>query len=358
MRIPDELMDDQGKQVNVLRAWPRGDGSLVIEGREESTGRVRAGRIDAQGRTLLVPFRTDPSLPGLASDAPAGELLVHRLKRRAVIRTDGHYRKFIAGGKAPAVTAAHRAASSCLTGSGLHAPDVVASDEFSVTLTAVPGLSLHELGRSLAAQRDQWEQGWKLWADRWPVFVRTARSARSAVTRAHSAGDEVATVERWTRLALSTGALHVPETRVRDALASVARSLMAGGSCAGMAHRDLHDKQILADAGSGSVGIIDCDTLAVAEPALDLANLSVHLDFRVAQGLLPTSAAAVGKHHVRAAAESLRVPEARLNAYAQATALRLACIYAFRPPYRTTAHTWFADLEANLHSRSFSEVAL
>lgn len=381
--IPDELVDEQGKHVRVLRAWPRHDGSLTIEGRESSSGKVRAGRIDARGRTLLVPFRTDASLPGLTPDAPAGELLVHRLKRRAVVRTDGQYRKFVAGGKARSVADAHRAAATCLAASGLAVPDVVASDDFGLTLTAVPGLSLFELGRRLpnsdvgptdtsadagvpaqanspappnhpaehdSLQHNQWGQAWKLWADRWPAFVEAAGAVIPAVSGSYTATDEIATVKRWTSLAMSTGALHLPEDRVSGALALVARSLAAAGSSTGVAHRDLHDKQILAEPETGSVGVIDCDTLTVAEPALDLANLSVHLDFRVAQGLLRTGAATVGKRNIRAVADSLRVPEARLNAYAAATALRLACIYSFRPPYRTTARNWFAGLEANLRS--------
>lgn len=368
VRIPSELADEVGNPVHVLRAWPRGDGSLIVEGREEGTARVRAGRVDARGHASLVPFRTDASLPGLTTEAPTGELLVHRLKRRAVVRTDGHYRKFVAGGKALSVADAHLGAAARLAGSGLTVPDVVATDDSSFTLTAVPGLSLYELGLRLpdaeiapadaplaacggAPEYNQWERAWELWAERWPEFVETGSAGASAIARTHSATDEIATVERWTRLAVATGALQVPEARVRDAMRSVAQSLLVGNSPAGAAHRDLHDKQILADVTAGSVGIIDCDTLAVAEPALDLANLSVHLDFRVIQGMLPAGAAAVGKNQIQAAAESLGVPEARFNAYASATALRLACIYAFRPPYRTTAHTWFTALEADYFSR-------
>lgn len=367
-RIPGEVPDDDGRIVRIHRAWPRRGGSLIVEGREIGSDRIRAGRIDADGRASIVPFAHDPALPALSTEGSSGELLVHRLKRRAVVRSDGQYRKFIAGGKASAVAGAHLAAVKALAGSGLEVPDVVASDEHSVTLTAVPGMSLFELGRTSGAAigtiapdssggaggaaLEAWERSWKLWADRWPQFVGgPATTAASMAARGHSAADEVRTIERWLELG-AFDALGVSEGRLRGVAAGVAKSLLADTSPARLAHRDLHDKQILVDPDQGSVGIIDCDTLSIAEPALDLANLSVHLDFRVAQNLLSAEAAALGKQHIQETAWALEISPARFEAYASATAIRLACIYAFRPPYRTVARTWFNDLEARLVTAS------
>lgn len=367
LKVPSEHTGANGEHVLIHRAWPRSDGSLVIEGRESGSGRVRAGRIDAGGSPSLVPFCEDPSLPGLApSEVPGSDLLVHRLKRRAVVRTEGQFRKYVAGGKATTVAHAHLTAAAGLAGSGLVVPDVVASDRHSVTLTAVPGVNLHDLGRSACAgdggyrspdndddcaSLARWSRAWELWADRWPGFVGAAAGTASSgvgslvAAPSHTAEHEAGIVERWIQLVDSFEALEVPRHRLRSASASVVRALRAGQSPASLAHRDLHDKQILVDPDTGTVGIIDCDTLAVAEPALDLANLSVHLEFRVVQGLLPSRAAAIGQHHIRMVVEVLQVPEARFNAYALATALRLACIYAFRPPYRETAHAWLGQIE-------------
>lgn len=363
MHIPGVLMDDEGNEVQIRRAWPLGDGSLILEGCEGSSGRIRAGRIDPDGRASMVPFREDGALPGLGSEALMGDLLVHRLKRRAVVRSGGLYRKFIAKGRAAAVADAHLAAAARLTESGFQAPDVVASDENSVTLTAVPGVSLHDLGRGLSVvgpapvvgeygnctSLNAWNHAWKLWADRWPQFVGALETTGSVLSvRTHSARDEVRTVERWVELAIAFDALAVPSDRLHRMTSAAAKFLLAGTSPKRPAHRDLHDKQILVDSDSGAVGIIDCDTLAVAEPALDLANLAVHLDFRVAQGLLTDGAAALGKQHIRRAAGTLQIPDTRFEAYAFATALRLACIYAFRPPYRQVARTWFRTIEERL----------
>ncbi|MDF9278664.1 phosphotransferase [Arthrobacter sp. EH-1B-1] len=368
MHIPVELPNDGGPPVRIHRVWPRSDGSLVIEGREPRTGRIRAGRIDAEGCASLVPFRDDRALPGLDAD-PSGELLVHRLKRRAVVRADGRYTKFLAGGKAAAVRDAHLAAAAGLAGSGVVAPDVVAASEHSITLSAVPGVSLHDLGRGLDAGTwsasgvgsdhgsrplDAWSRAWALWAERWPAFVGTSISNEpSMAARIHSAQDEVRTLERWVGLAVEFDALGVSEDRLRRVSASVGTSLLNSSSPAGLAHRDLHDKQVLVDPGTRSVGIIDCDTLALAEPALDLANLAIHLNFREAQGLLPAGTATVGGHYIHEVAEVLAVPFPRFEAYAAATALRLACVYAFRPPYRDMASTWFSELEERLGKRTF-----
>lgn len=368
MRLPGELSDGNGEELRIRRAWPRSDGSLVVEGREAGSDRVRAGHIDADGRVSVVPFREDPALRGLSSEAPTGDLLVHRLKRRAVVRLKGQYRKFISRGKASSVAHAHLSAAACLAGSGLAVPDVVASDDSSVTLAAVPGMSLHELGRMAGADCgppfssraahvyapwEGWGQAWELWTLRWPEFVNAQVALGSFPgTRCHTPEDEAGTVERWVDFAVDFEALGVSENRLRNASASVVGFLLGGESPVRLAHRDLHDKQVLIDPGSGSLGIIDCDTLALAEPALDLANLSIHLDFRVAQGLLSPGAAALGKHRIREVAEVLEVPEVRFDAYAAATALRLACIYAFRPPYRATARIWFSRLEERLKTRT------
>ena len=367
MRIPSEVTDGDGEEIRIHRAWPRSDGSLVVEGREAGSRRIRAGHIDDDGRIVMMPFREDPALPGLSLEAPAGDLLVHRLKRRAVVRLEGQYRKFISRGKASSVAHAHLSAAACLAGTGLVVPDVVASDDSSVTLAAVPGISLHELGRRVGADSgppsssraaeghapwEGWDQAWKHWTHRWPEFVRAPVALGSLPgARCHTPEDEAGTVKRWIDFAVSFEALGVSEDRLRSASASVAGSLLDGVSPVRLAHRDLHDKQVLVDPGSGSLGIIDCDTLAVAEPALDLANLSVHLDFRVAQGLLSADAAALGKHRIGEVAEILGVPQSRFDAYASASALRLACIYAFRPPYRATARTWFSQLEERLKTR-------
>lgn len=376
MNIPAELIDDRGVPLAVQRAWPREDGRLIFEATEFGTGRIRAGVIDAAGQPRITGFGHDPALPGLLPAAGAGELLVHRYRRRAVVRSEGRYRKFVGGDKAAAVASAHSSVAAALAGSGLAVPDVVASDAGSVTLSAIPGESLHGLGRAatVASVRrhavapdttagagrltpadpmqgnrrlETWRSAWRLWAVRWPQFVAPAGHSGSGPRR-HTAGDEADTVQRWANFTASFDALRVPGYRLDRAVERVTKLLGDGASTACISHRDLHDKQLLVDPEAETVGIIDCDTLALAEPALDLANLLVHLNFRVAQGLLSPDAALIGKEHILDTADALDVPMPRFDAYCAATALRLACVYAFRPPYRAVAQAWFEDVEDTL----------
>ena len=87
----------------------------------------------------------------------------------------------------------------------------------------------------------------------------------------------------------------------------------------------------------GTVGMLDLDTMAAGEPALDVANMLVHFELRALQGQCAPQPAS------RAAAAFLEGYEpgadvaARIDAYRNATRLRLACLYALRPPWRHLA---------------------
>lgn len=350
MRVPAWLPGSDGEELEVRRAWPRDRGRLIVEAVEQVTGRLRAGSIDAAGSVRMAAFGDDPVLCGLTQTAAQGELLVHRYGRRAVVRSGGLYVKLVAPGKAAAVASAHDLAVRSLSGTGIAVPAVVARDGGSVTMSTVPGVSFHDLGRRSGPEAlSQWSRAWQAWGSEWPQFTAAAgpAAARPVVTR-HTARDEAQTLSRWVDHAASFAALGVSDARLRRARDRVVEMLSEAAEPAVLAHRDLHDKQLLFDPHAGSVGMIDCDTLSFAEPALDLANLLVHLDFRVAQSLLTAEAASVGKHCVLDVAGSMRVSPGRLEAYAAATALRLACIYAFRPPYHGVAAAWFDALEPAL----------
>jgi aminoglycoside phosphotransferase (APT) family kinase protein len=93
-------------------------------------------------------------------------------------------------------------------------------------------------------------------------------------------------------------------------------------------HRDLHDKQVIAHP-AGAVGLLDLDTLCVADPALDLGNLLAHLHLRALQGhCAPGTAARCADALL--GAMSLPIGPA-VDAYRAAALLRLAAVYTFRP---------------------------
>ncbi len=117
------------------------------------------------------------------------------------------------------------------------------------------------------------------------------------------------------------------------------------------AHRDLHDKQLLAGDGA-SIGLLDFDTLTLAEPALDLANLRVHLLLRRDQGRWSPARTGVALAAVDRVLDGSGVDPERTRAYAAATALRLACVHAYRPADRAVALQWWERLVAGAADES------
>lgn len=103
-----------------------------------------------------------------------------------------------------------------------------------------------------------------------------------------------------------------------------------------VAHRDLHDGQLL-ELGD-ALGWIDFDLAACADVALDAANFCAHLTLRREQGLGPASEAR--ERELRGALlcglGRNDAPEfsARFEFYTAASYLRLALVYALRPPWR------------------------
>ncbi|MHA7283238.1 phosphotransferase [Arthrobacter sp. TMS2-4] len=349
MLIPTDVLDSEGTRLTLRRAWPYGGGRLALEAVDGTTGRLRAGLLAADGAVTTTPFGEDPALAGLPAAVEAGELLVHRFTRRAVVRTDSAYLKVVPARKVAPVIAAHATAAELVAPQGISTPRVTAVDGGTLTLSAVPGASLHDLGlRRARAGRDDTsmlDDAWSVWADHWPAFAAVPDG--DAALPSYRPEDDVETLHTWMTRCLDFGVSPIPDAALRSAVHGAAGQLLDGtAQTPVLSHRDLHDKQVfIVDGGTGraALGLIDCDTLALAEPALDLANLLVHLSFREAQGLLSARRRAAGERAILAVAEELLVPESRLNAYALSTKLRLACIYAFRPRWRALTTEWFDD---------------
>lgn len=346
-----------GRRLRLRRAWPRDAGHLLLEyldGDAGGAGATVAGQWFADGAHLeAVAGQTaavapagavatvdgagivlqwggaDRRLPGLARvlDGPGTTLVVHRPERRAVVRREAPaattYLKMVRPGRLPAVVGSVE---------GLGTPAVVDHDPATGTIehAALPGTSLHEMLDDPAFPE----------ADVVAAFAATGAAVRRlhgavppVAARSHDAAAEAGVAARWAEHALVHRVLAPVEAeRVRAQAAEVASLLRrhpAPGPGA-LIHRDLHDKQVLVTA-TGDVGILDLDTLARGDAALDVANLVVHLELRALQGHC-------GPGLARAAADAFfdgyrpdRGLRERLAAYAAASRLRLACVYAFRP---------------------------
>lgn len=100
----------------------------------------------------------------------------------------------------------------------------------------------------------------------------------------------------------------------------------------GLAHRDLHDRQLIV--GSHTISLLDFDLLCIADVALDSANLLAHMKLRIMQAAKPGTSA------LRACREGFLQGldrqdetgfEYRQRFYEASTFLRLALLYALRP---------------------------
>lgn len=350
-----------GTGVTVRKVWPGANGSLTFEARETDTGRIRAGSVSGDGCIRAAPYGCDPALESLRDAARGSQLLIHRYGRRAVLRhvhPDGQstFTKVVRQGKAPALARTHSLAEKLPETTGITVPRLLRQDSGSITLSAVAGTDLHRLGRAAAADmpgtgsaaQAGWEAAWRLFPGTWPHFAEAPRGALPF----HTAEDECRTVAQWAGHADAHGALQAAGTSLGDAVERVNLMLLATPAQAPvLCHRDLHDKQILVGSREGGLGLIDFDTLSTAEPALDLGNLLAHVEFRYWQGLLLRAAATHAEGRILEAADSLCVDPARLQAYRVAAAVRIACVYAFRPPYRPLAHDWFAHILGRLGQR-------
>lgn len=346
--------------ITVLRAWPRArrdEAEVVLAEGPDRAGRTRAIElrlVPAEDlgwritRTRVTPYGRDPKLPDLAEAANGGTVVVHRYGKRAVVRLSDRFIKVVRSGEGPAMAAAARTGQQLAAQAGFDAPEVLEATRGLAAFSVLPGRSLHELGGVVTHQ--QWTRWWDRWAEQWTTLARGAgegshREAAGAGQTSlphHTAHDEVVNLQRWldrvTRLEALPAELHQTvqgraQRVTSDLLSQESQDLV-------VSHRDLHDKQLLAD--GDSLGILDFDTVALAEPALDLANLWVHALLRVDQGLWSRRHGEVVQRAVQSVANDLAVTPSRFDTYAEATRLRLACLYAFRPRHRRLALAWAA----------------
>lgn len=335
--VPAVVEVPEGGRARVRRAWPADGGRLVLE-LEDPLGRIRAGESvpGPAGRLVrLSPFARDPRLPGLPAAARTGELVVHRLGRRAVVAAPERYVKLLARGRAPRAAELSERVRVLGAAAGLAVPRVLRAGEHALELAVLPGRSLHALGAE--GPRGEVDAAWAAWAAVWPRLARALPAP--GLLPEHTAEDEARTLARWAaHLDAFPGLLEAPPGAVSALAVRLGQRLTglpAPRRDRAVLHRDLHDQQLLFD--GERIGALDLDTAAVGEPALDLANLAVHLDLRHAQGLLGPERRAAGRAAVAAVADELAVDPARLAVHADATRLRLACVYAFRPRWRPLA---------------------
>lgn len=350
--LPPREVEAAGRTWTVRRAWPTADGTCDLELTAPGVRGVRAGEWSAGGAFVADEVR-DRRLSALAGLAESGEVVSWRRGRRAVVRADadGAFAKVVRPAAAASVVAAHRDAAEFRRGFAVPIPETDDADAGVVRLSRLPGRTLCDLGADARVSDDAVARAWRAWGEGWTAVLGTPGTTRGSgatdgpgADRArHSGADEAAVLERWLGHAASVSPL---PAGLRATAARVVDGLVHGPAGErGVAHRDLHDKQVLV-AGAGMPGLIDLDTAAVAEKALDLANLRAHVAWRRAQARLSAVRARSAIAVIDDVARTADVDPERMRLYEAATRMRLGAVYLFRPQWRALAEAW---LDAHEH---------
>ena len=305
------------------RAWPAtqdsGPASVSIEC-VDGQGRLRAGHVTMGGAPDLLPYASDPALPTLSTQL-TGRLVVHRAGRRAVVMEASRVRKMVRSHKAASLVRAHTTAASVLQVTGLRMPRILGNGDDVVDLELLPGRSLDELG-------DAGLPGWQRLTDSWSRL-----GEREADLPVHGPRQEAEVLRRWLPSARRYGVIDQQDL-LHEQVVDTCLSLREGSETHVITHRDLHDGQLLWD--GTDLSLLDLDTAAMAEAALDLGNLWAHADLMAVRGRLGPEAHCRVRGLLDDLARALPVTAQRLETYYRSSALRLVFVHAFRP----SSHQW------------------
>lgn len=313
--------------TSIRRSWPTADGGLICEG-YDTEGLLRAGTIDPHGNAWVSPYATDAKLPDLRP-SHSDTLVVHRWGKRAVIIGRDEVTKYLRRGKAQGIADASRTLAHMCQEAGLGSAEVTEVGEAHLSFTLLPGQTLNILAEEGLA-------GWEVLAEHWPALAK-----HTADLPVHTPEKEAHVLQTWHKHALRHESL-TPMGRLGVTVDDVCRELIDSDHCAPQnqwvsAHRDLHDKQLLWD--GSTLSVLDLDTAARAEGALDLGNLRAHIELRIVQGRFPEHMRHALNDTIDSIADALGVSEQRLATYEQASRLRLAFVYSFRP----SAQRWLPE---------------
>lgn len=347
--------------LTVRRAWPHTNASLIAEIYNGQTELLGAAHIDAAGHVRELPYGTDAKLPELAGDLrePGSQLLVHRAGKRAVVMHSGRVSKHLKPVKVRSVVTASAAVGNLASASGFTVAEVISTGHARVDFSQVAGRSLFQLA-------DQGLEAWSHFALNWSAFLERGSAAyRSGEALhspqgnyrppVHSANEEALVLEQW-----------VGHTEAYNAFSGLSDRSIGGAELSAAAqrvahelrsteihsdyvllHRDLHDKQLLWD--GTSLGIIDLDTAAYGEAALDVGNLLAHVELRATQGIYSRAFSAHIIKNLEQLAAKCAIPETRLELYRQAARVRIACVYSFRPSAQRWLPSWIKHTLTPIH---------
>lgn len=345
----------------VLRGWPRSHTHVLLELDTPSGSRGAEWWADARSAheaaghlpaaqvldgVLIHPRTCDPELPRFAERLAAGEqVVVHRPGRRAVLRA-GHpqapFTKVTRRRRAPDAVARHTSVQAVIGADARTAPILDHGPDW-ISTGALPGRTLLALGRDASVSGAELAGAWHMLGRALQALHAASPDRAPQLDDWHGPTHEVATTRRWLDPVLGWGMLPQIDPAGIDALLAPLQEVPCGQVRTGLLHRDLHDQQVLIAPGHWRPGLLDLDTAAWGEPALDVANVLAHLDLRVRQDLLTPWRAAAAREAFLGALGPDSTTWSRVGAYLMAARLRLSAVYALRPRWRATAEELFTQ---------------
>lgn len=331
--IPQSADDETGTTWQVRRAWPvLTPGDYVLEVTTPGRPGVRGARL-RRGRFTLIP-PDDPKLPALQAQALKGELISYRPFRQAVIRGEDCYIKVFRPGRALVPAERCTQMDALLDPGNFTTPKMLSrGPQDVIVFSSVPGRTLAELGSTQAAVGDElFAAAWEKWSRAWVAQLTAPRGPvaqsafdslplRSPEVEAGKVGQRVIS---WLRHNAGVPQMDAPGGSLRSATVRVTAALLrAAPDPLVWVHGDLHDKQIIATDGEGPPGLLDFDSTARGEAALDLADLDVHLELHLRQNQMAPARYLIAHTKVLAVTEELHVSPQRFHAYSDAIWLRL-----------------------------------
>ncbi len=308
----------------------------------------RAMLADVHGhRIVLQPAGVDWKLVDLHEmiKQPHATLISHRPGKRAVVRLDAAksdrvYVKIVRPTKLPQLVARQRVIEG-LNSCRFETAPLVSIDEHAghLVMGDVAGQTLHDAGQHTDEQH--LVEGYHLAG----CALRSLHVDGVALTdkiARHDAQREADMLRQRIACARKYGGSigrvigHVADS-VLDRLAGEQADSFSTMS---LIHRDFYDKQVVlreqASAGT-AVTLLDFDTLALGESALDVANMLGHIELRQLQGMYSGSVALQAMRAFVDGYGTDGIDLERVRVYLDTTRLRLGILYAFWPRWDALA---------------------
>ena len=345
----EELQGAWPALEEIVRVDVDDEGGLVLTA--VGAGSTRWFTHDDRGLIERFPAQ-DPKvlLAGRLAHTSDWRVLSYRPSRRMVVRVER--------GEGPLVIKGHKQGRSTKAAANQR----IAEAAMARGAFRVPKMLLHEPEREamafewLAGHEVELGPGCELHYRRLGQELRVFQEDPAALDlKTHMLADEFEVLAKW-RAKVRTAVEELPAgwDDVHARLAEAARTLP--GAELGLAHRDLHDRQV--HAVDGRVALLDFDLLCRADSALDPANLRAHLAWRVLQelhGARADSVRAAQAAFLEGLARSgTRGFEARLAFWSAAALLRIALVYRLRPRWAGRVQALIALAEQHLEDAALA----